>query len=174
MAGGRASDKRLFGPCVQTNTCYKVLTFTIWNEWKAAHDLSCEFHADFVERLLCSSVWNCREEGSSERMFFWSVPIDPKHPVVFVCRSPIRRFRDVESFENFEKPRSARTVRIAMSSNNGFVYFEQSRIIYQLRKHEKGKNVSEGTAKAELWYHQHKIKTKISSVFSLGNRWNVS
>lgn len=76
------------------------------------------------------------------------------------------------SSERF-RPRSARTVRIAMSSNNGFVYFEQSHIIYQLRKHTKGKNISEGTAKAELWYHQHKIKTKISSVFSLSNRWNV-
>ncbi len=137
------------------------------------------------ESFMWIPCWFCSSDGweiimliclelldnSSECMFFWSVPIDPKHPVVSVCLCSYQR-RFCRSSERF-RPRSARTVRIAMSSNNGFVYFEQSHIIYQLRKHTKGKNVSEGTAKAELWYHQHKIKTKISSVFSLSNRWNV-
>ncbi len=56
------------------------------------------------ESFMWIPCWFCSSDGweiimliclelldnSSECMFFWSVPIDPKHPVVSVCRVPIR------------------------------------------------------------------------------------
>lgn len=127
-------------------------------------NLSCEFHADFVAAMgkrLSSSVWNCRLDlelwpflWMQNNIFADSITFQSILNIL-LCPCSI-----IPSVPHSNRLRSAQTARFAVSANNRFVCSAQSRVIYQLRKHEKGKNVSEGTAKAEFWYHQRKIKTK--------------